>query len=185
MECEGIWMLGQCVKALLLTSFCCGQPSRRASHNAFLNYKWVIGTSFGLPWHACLYIICIFTFVISSKAQKMQCHHLWLRLLLEYDTRTWSAMSTLLIKVDYSTSMDDVGTTSLTVPFLCGTLYTGTQGNPIGNACVEMSKLGTSPSTWYNSNLYCHAWPTQGDLAHIFSKSLCSSNATVYQSGLF
>jgi hypothetical protein len=51
-------MLRRCVKASLFTSFHCGQPSKRASHNAFLNSKWVLGVStlFGLPLYAYKYI---------------------------------------------------------------------------------------------------------------------------------
>jgi hypothetical protein len=75
---------------------------------------------------------------MSSKAKKIRCHQLWLRLCEEYDVHCWSATSTLLMYVIQSRSIREVGIFYLTMPFLRETSSWGTQGNPIGFAWVDI-----------------------------------------------
>jgi hypothetical protein len=79
---------------------------------------------------------------MSSMAKKTRCHHLWLRVKDEYDACNWSATSMPFMIVVYSNNTGDVGMFSLTAPFLCGTSFHGTHGNPIRKAWVNIRRTG-------------------------------------------
>jgi hypothetical protein len=131
-----MWMLGQCVNVSLFTSFRPFQPCKSASHSLVLNCRYVSGcvTRVGPCLHRCMYMMYMFTSVISRSEKKIRCHHLWLRVNEEYEAHNWSATSTPRMNVVYSRSIGDVGIFSRTSPFLRGTSLRGTHGNLIGFA---------------------------------------------------